>query len=320
MDLLANDLSFHEQFQDLESFRDALSRLVSMRNATRRFGREVYCHHALLTTSPMPGVQMQRAIGQLGDRNQQRAAMSWMTYTSRLWEDLRQHGPDDWLECRGDIVTDTAVGEAAFRTLHDVECGLVSVTPSDWDCSPVEVIWRRKAAGSDDKAAILENWRDAISLEEGLRDAAPPIRSWDDLHEASTNRFESLIIAGNCFKPLDGVPFAKSSADRILVLLGILDKLAQAFNADGARTPEGQQIYQDHFMGDGASFSDSSNTEKNKFRKELTFRHPTDPEKDLFCTWHGKVRHMTLRLHYWWSGKADDPVFIVYAGPKITQQ
>ena len=185
---------------------------------------------------------------------------------------------------------------------------------------PVEVIWRRKAEGSDDKAAILENWRDAITLEEGLRDAAPPIRSWDDLHEASMDRFESLIIAGNCFKPLDGVPFAKSSADRILALLGILDKLAQAFNTDGARTAEGQQIYQDHFMGDGASFSDSSNTEKNKFRKELTFRHPTDPEKDLFCTWHGKVRHMTLRLHYWWSGKADDPVFIVYAGPKITQQ
>ncbi len=32
------------------------------------------------------------------------------------------------------------------------------------------------------------------------------------------------------------------------------------------------------------------------------------------------TRHMTLRLHYWWSGKAGDPVFIVYAGPKITRQ
>ncbi len=320
MDLLANDLSIHEQFHDIASFRGALKQIMDMRSVAQSFGRDVYCHHALVNVKPMPGVQMQKAIGQLADRNERRAAMSWLTKGGPFWDDLRQHDTDDWLECRGDIVTDTTVGEAAFRTLHSVVCGLVSVTPSDWDCSPVEVIWRREAEGLDDKTATLENWRDATTLEDGLRDTVPPIRSWDDLRDASTNRFKGLTIADNCFEPLDGVPFARSSADRILALLGILDRLAQAFDTDGVRMPEGHQIYQNYFMGDGALFSDSSNIEKNSFREKLTFRHPNDPEKDLFCTWHGKERHMTLRLHYWWSGKAGDSVLIVYAGPKITKR
>ena len=320
MDLLANDLSIHEQFHDIASFRNALARLMAMRNAAQRFHREVSCHRALLAASPMPGVQMQQAIGCLADRNEKRAAMGWLTKGGPFWDDLRWHDAGDYLECGGEIVTDTAVGEAAFRTLHGTDCGLVSVIPSDWDCSPVDVTWCREAEGLADRTAVLENWRDAETIEDGLRDKAPPIRSWDDLCAASAIRFESLAFAGDCFEPLKGVPFAKSVAERFLVLLNILDRLAHAFDAAGVRTAEGQRIYQDYFTGDRALFSESSDTERRKFRKELTFRHPNDPGKNLFCTWHGKVSHMTLRLHHSWSGKADDQVYVVYAGPKITKR
>ena len=319
MDLLVNDLSIHEQFHDMASFRAALAQLMAMRVSARRFGREVHCHRALLTASPLPGVPMQQAIGRLIVESERRAAMLWLTRAGPFWDDLRQHDAGDWLECRDEIVTDTAVGEAAFRTLHDVTCGLVSVTPSDWDYAPIDVTWRR-AEGSDDRTTVLENWRDVATLEIGLQDTAPPIRSWDELRVASANRFESLTFAGKCFEPLKGVPFVKSAAERIIVLLGILDRFAQAFDESGGRTPESQRIYQDYFTGENALFSDSSTTEKNSFRKELTFPHPRNPEESLFCTWHGKERRMTLRLHYWSSGKAGDPVFVVYAGPKITKR
>ena len=237
MDLLVNDLSIHRQFHTISAFREALARLMSMRNTARRFGREVYCHRAFLTASPMPKVSMQQAIGRLSVENERRAAMVWLTHGGPFWDDLRQHGADDWLEYRGDIVTDTAVGEAAFRTLHGVDCGLVSAMPSEWNCSPVEVIWRLVAGDSEDKTAVLENWRDAITLEEYLRDAPEPIHSWDNLRVASVNRFENLIFHRNCFEPLDGMPFSRSSADRILVLLDVLDRFAHAFDANGARTP-----------------------------------------------------------------------------------
>ena len=321
MDLLANDLSIHKQFHDRSSFRNAFVKLMAMRNVARRFGREVYCHRALLIANPMPGVQMQQAIGHLADKNEKRAAMGWLTKGGSFWDDLRQHGIDDWLECRGDIVTDTAVGEAAFRTLHSVECGLVSITPSNWNFSPVAVVWRQGNAGLKDRHTNIENWRDATTLRKRLQAAAAPIQSWDDLREASMSRFRSLTFASDCFEPLHGVPFAKSAAESFLVLLGILDRFARAFDTDGVRTPEGQRIYQDYFTGvKNALFSDSSITEKRDFRNKLTFPHPDAPRESLFCTWHGKVSHMTLRLHYWWSGRADDPVYVVYAGPKITKR
>ena len=321
MDLLANDLSIHGQFHDMASFRDALARVMAMRAVARRFDREVHCHRMLLAAEAMPDVPMQRALQRLSV-DEKRSAMRWLTRGGPFWDDLRRHGVADYLECRGEVVTDHAIGEAAYRALHDVECALVSFTPSDWDFSPVEVTWRRDDEGLDNRTVALENWRDAAALEERLRNTPPPVRSWGDLRRVSTSRFGSLTFAGDCFDPLEGAPFNKSAADRLLVLLDILDRFARAFDADGVRTSEGHRIYRDHFTGiaDQGLFSDSSDTEKRDFRRELTFPHPANPGKSLSCTWHGKVRRPALRLHFSWPIRRDEPVYVVYAGPKITRR
>ena len=142
------------------------------------------------------------------------------------------------------MVTDSAVGEAAYRKLHSVECGLVSITPSDWNYSPIEVTWRRETERFDDQNATLENWWDVAALENKLRDATPLPGSWDDLQRVSKSRFMNLTFSDDCFRPLVGVPFAVSSAQRFLVLLGILDHLTHAFDTSGERTSEGHRIYQ----------------------------------------------------------------------------
>ena len=260
MELLANDLSIHKQFHDIRSFRDALTRLMLMRDVARRFDHEVYCHRGLLTTNPMPDMSMQQAVGRLAV-DERRAAMSWLTREGPFWDDLRQHDPDDYLECQDTVVTDTAVGEGAFRTLHGVDCGLVSVTPSDWDYSPIGVTWQRRIEGLNDRCAALENWRSVDALEDELRHKAPPIQSWDALRKTSINRFKILTFATDCFEPLDGIPFSMSGAKRFLILIDILDRFARAFDAAGVRTTEGHRIYQDHFTGENALFSDSSDSE-----------------------------------------------------------
>lgn len=79
-------------------------------------------------------------------------------------------------------------------------------------------------------------------------------------------------------------------------------------------------MFQLHFTGDKAWFSDSSSTEKSDFRKELTFRHPMNAGEYLFCTWHGKVKTPQLRIHFSWPIRASDPLYVVYIGPKITKQ
>ena len=319
MELFANEMSIHRQFNDLPTFHGALERLMGMRGVAHRFGRNVYCHRALAGAEPIPGIRMQQAVQRLAD-NKRRALMIWLTSGGPFWDDLRRHDPNDWLECRDEIVTDTAVGEAAYRTLLGAKCALISAVPSDWNYSPVEVSWNREAEGLDDRTATIENWRDAVTLEARLQDAAPPIRSWTDLDDVAKARFGSLTFADRCFGPLAGIPFAKSAADRFLILLNILDRLANAFDARGAPTSGNIAIYRDYFSGENALFTDSSVSEKRRFRSGLTFPHPDKPGESLSCTWHGKVYHMTLRLHFSWPIRADEPVYVVYAGPKLTKR
>ena len=176
MEFFANEMSIHRQFHDLPTFNGAVGRLMAMRSVARRFGLDVYCHRVLKGVEPVPGVWMQQAVQGLAD-NERRALMSWLTHHGPFWDDIRCHDAGDWLECRGEVVTDSAVGEAAYRTMHGVECALISATPSDWDYSPVEVIWNREAEGLDDRNASLDNWRDGVALNEWLQDAPPTIRS-----------------------------------------------------------------------------------------------------------------------------------------------
>lgn len=238
---------------------------MAIRKVARRFDLEVYAHSMLLTANPMPNLSMQQAVQRL-EKDEQRSVMNWLTMGGPFWDGLRQHGADDYLDCRDEIVTNSAVGEAAYRVLHDVECGLVSFAPSGWDFSPVEVTWRREAEELVDQVASIENWRDAAGLEEALEDNPSPLRTWDNLRDVSKSRFRSLTFAGECFDSLARRPFSKNSAERILFLLGILDRLARAFDADGTRTSEGHWIHQNYFTGrENALFSDSSETEKTTF-------------------------------------------------------
>lgn len=321
MDLFVNDLSFHGQFSTTQAFREAFEGLMAMRAVALRHDRDLYCRRMFASAQPVPGITMQQALNGLR-MDERRAALSWMTRGGPFWDDsdLRRHSPDDYLECNDEIVTESAVGEAAYRVMHRVECGLVSVVPSDWLYSPVEVVLRREAEGLDDETASVENWWSADALGGRLQAAEPPLASWNDLRDAATRRFPNLTFAGNCFHPLVGLPFAPGAADHFIMLFDTLERLSQAFDSAGRRTAEARQIYRDHFTGKDSWFSDSSDSEKSEFRKKLTFPHPDAPGKRLFCPWHGKVRHMTLRLHYWWSGKSGEPVYVVYAGQKLTKR
>ena len=318
MDLLVNDLSVHEQFPDAESFSQAFGRLMRMRSTAENHGHPLQCDRAFLSTAPIPGMSLQQVIGRLKITvNEKRYALSWLGKAGPFWSDRQHHGPDDYLEQRGNVVTDNALGEAAFRCMHRVECGLVSLSPSDWESTPLEVTWRRDDS-SLDRTASIQNWWDAESLADGLSGVAEPIKSWDALRTTSISQFRRLTFADACFSPLVSTPFQPSSANRIQVLLDTLDRLAGEFDESGKRTAAGERLLRDHFSGGTAWFSDSSATEKRDFEDALTFAHPEDSRKQLFCPWHGKERHQTLRLHFSWPIKAGEPVYVVYAGRKLT--
>ena len=319
MDLLFNELSIHGQFPDLSTFRAAVDRVMTMRRLTTRFGWELYCHRNVANGRVTSEMTMPQAVQAL-DPNSRRALMSWLQRQGPFWEDARLHSGDDYLECfryDGEIVTDTAVGEAAYCCLHGRDRGLVSMDPSDWLFPLVPVDWH---ADDDVRRVDVRNYWDADRLAAELDGAPPPLGSWTDLEAAARNRCPDLVFAPDGFKPLTGHPFSQGVAERLLDRIVVLQRIRLCFDERGARTREGHRLYQEHFTGDKAWFSDSSSTEKNDFRNELTFPNPSAGGASLFCTWHGKVKTPQLRIHFSWPIRADEPLCVVYVGPKITKR
>ena len=323
MQLFFNDLSVHKQFHDAPSFRDALHRVMAMRGVARDFKREVHCHYAILNSKPMGGTLMPKLIGQMNP-DEQRSAMIWMA-NGPFWDAEGRHPDDCCLECEDGAgkavrVTGSAVGEAAYRKLHGSDVGLVSFAPSDWDFSPARVRCSRNEAKDIKGPKDICNWRDANALRAAMENLEPPVQSWKGLRDTAVDRFKCLTFDDTCCAPLtDGVPFMPNSARRILDLLDVLNRLAGAVDADGVRTEEGHRIYQQYFTGDRAWFSDSSDTEKRKYKDKLTFPHP-EGSGTLFCPWHGKESHQTLRLHFSWPVQAREPLYVMYIGPKLTKR
>lgn len=323
MGFLVNDLSFHGQFSDLVSFKLAIGRLMMIRDTVRRFGRELHCHRGMAQADVMQNMTLPQAIGNL-TRDEQRSLLSWITQNGPFWDETRYHSPEDWLEYNGNIVTDTAVGEAAWCQLWGIERELVSLIPSNWQFSPIPVDW---LSGTDVKKTIhVVNHFDNSALASILKLAPVPLLSWPQLESMTAIRCSNLTFAADAFAPLNGSPFSPGSAKRLLFILEKLDRFKVCFDGNGQRTSEGNEIYQDFFTGvkesggRGAIFTDSSDGEKDSFKKEMTFKNPDDANKTLFCTWHGKAQTPQLRVHFSYPVRANEPLYIVYVGPKITKR
>ena len=150
--------------------------------------------------------------------------MAWLSQHGPFWDDDRLHDGGDWYECAGEIVTDTAVGEAAHCVLHGIDRRLVSLRPSDFVYDPVAV--DRVFEGDNRVAVDLRNYWEPAAVEAFLAAAPPALASWAALRELSVSRFAQLTFARNAFEALQRQPFKKGVAERILIrLVGLKDLL-----------------------------------------------------------------------------------------------
>ncbi|MCP4629073.1 MAG: hypothetical protein GY850_37040 [bacterium] len=323
MELLVNDLSLEGQFNNIASFKDAIRRVMTIRKIAQQNGRELHCHRCIAQAHVTSTMIMPEAVNKLAV-DERRALLQWLTKQGPFWEDARNHSPDEWLEWNDSIVTDTAVGEAAWCCLNGIDRKLVSFTPSSWEFTPVFVCWVTDTE-SREKVGVVNFW-DSTTIEAALKNAPAPIISWEQLETLSSTRCPQLDFANDAFEPLRGYPFVSGAAQRILFVIETLNHFKSCFDAGGQRTAEGHEIYRKFFTGKkgngsrGPIFSDSSNREKRDFKDNLTFKHPNDATKNLFCTWHGKVQTPQLRVHFSWPIRKDEPLYIVYIGPKITKK
>lgn len=317
MELLFNDLSVDGQFPDVSSFIAAVGRVMIMRQSAQRFGREVYCHRKLSHAKVTQELTVPQAVQKM-KQTERSAFMQWLTRNGPFWEDDQIHGPNDYLECQKQIVTDTAIGEAASRRFQGADYRMVSLTPSDWT-DPLLTVWW-KDTHSEDRSIQVKNYVTAQDLEKALLHTSKPADSWECLASNCQRRFQNLTFLSKSFESLQGHPFVKSAALRIEVLLNVLDRMKNSFDEHGNRTDDGHRLYQIYFTGKEPRFSDSSDTEKGAFKAEMTFKHPDASDGILECTWHGKVQTPQLRIHFSWPISAKTPLYVAYVGPKITKK
>lgn len=287
---------------------------MGMRNLAAQYRYDLHCHRNAPQSKATRRYSLQQAVNHFDNPDLCRAVLRWMTKLGPFWEDLQEHPSLGTLLCNGQNVTDSAVGKAACIMERGLASAVVSIYPSSWCQSPLEVNNKRSH-----EAVFVQNYWNIDELRRILEESPLQLDSWDDLKIAAKRQFSSLIFATDAFDSLQSQPFAYGAALRLLERMKILEDLKNAFDEQGRRTREGKRILREFFSGGKAWFSDSSTTEKRQFRKELTFRHPKRKAERVFCTWHGKVKTPQLRFHFTWPIRANEPTCVVYVGPKITK-
>ena len=310
---LLNELSIHEQFQSADDFKHSFVAIMKIKNRCTRFQHNLYCSSSILYTKPLKEQTVFRVISSM--RVDEKAAiLSWLSRAGPFWELSRCHNPDDFFECYGVVVTDTSLGECAHLCHVYDKSFMVSIKPSNWE----EKILNVKI--NDCEVIKVVNCLDLFDVDPILDTLTfDSLRTWEQLKIFCEIRYESIIFSVNAFEYLDGSPFSKSLIESIVKRLNILDKYVGTLDAFGNRSTIGNEIYQEYFVGNKAWFSDSSDSEKDEFRNELTFTLPQTGSPRVLCSNHGKIKTPQTRIHYHLEPK-EQKVYVVYVGPKITKR
>jgi hypothetical protein len=321
MDFFVNELSLDGQFQTVDEFFAAVKTVMTIRHEIQRAGRELYCHRDLAHARVTSELRMQLAI-QAMVRDERRAWMQWLTRGGPFWADRRLHTAEEWLEVEdGTPITDSGLGEAAFRSLHELPAETVSFEGSPWQRTPITVTWRR----ADDTVAVvnLQNHWQVASVTNTLAKLPRPFDSWESLEQHLRRVCENVVFADG-FLRMRRYPYVKSVAEGIWVLVSVLNKLSAAIDDDGKRTSDFDALYETYFIGRAPYFTDESVSNKDEFCNDLTFPHPTKAGDRIFCSWHGKVNTPTnfppVRIHFTWPVKTKGDLYVAYIGKKRTMR
>jgi len=318
MEFVLNELAFHGQFAATAEAHAALRGLLAWRSLIHKHGFVLRSSSRLLEQRLTTTATVRDIVNTWKDPSLRGLMITWMSKEGPFWDRDRWHSEDDYFECRGQVVTDHGLAEAALAVSRGQAREMISLSPSDWEETPLKVDWH--ASDAERTTYELWNvWRDSdLSSRISQHQVSPA--SWAELHAWAIRTCEHLIFSDDVIEPLSRHPFSKGAAERLQELLLVLNRLKNSFGSDGKFNESGMRLLQDHFVGDKAWFTDSSDSEKSTFGTALTFNHPTEPGVSLFCPWHGKVKIGQLRMHFSYPIRHDEPLYVVYMGPKITKR
>jgi hypothetical protein len=317
-----NDVSLQGQYADVRGFESQIRSLLSARARIESLRTSFFTTRTLRERAATPTATVREVIQRTSDTDFRRVVLAWLDRNGPFLEDDRLPEPDDYFEHDGADVTETGLGEAARRVKAREPVATFSLLggAKRFDTTPIVV--DHGLEGDRLGSYPVANLWTIDQLAASAIDAGGPIASWKLLVESAQARFPRLLVPNNVYQNslLAREPFDAAIRDRVLALLGHLDRYMSDRTANGAEGPTAQAVISDFFTGDRALFSAESPSNQREFRKELTFPDPVADGQFIFAHWHGKISHRVFRLHFEWpvpTGAAR--LKIVYLGPKLTK-
>lgn len=302
-----NEASLHGQFGE-DILPSLFMFFLQCREGVRRYDGQLRCRRDILKR-PLIG---QQTLGDLLNRlpnadSRKRKLLGWFNMEGPFIDDELLHNIGMTFECAGQIVTDGMLAELAHRQHYIPGASIASVSaiPSAMGHSPLRVIC---GDASPAVAVDVPNHVAVDMLEAWLRTVQRPIRSWVELAERVPRECTNLFVAEGAFNALGPTPFNPLVAESLLERIRVLNRLKSCFDENGQWNAAGLELRQMHFMGDKAWFSGGG---------DVFFPHPEHAGEKLACPWHGKVKTPQLRIHYSEPITKDDPLYVVYVGPKL---
>jgi hypothetical protein len=316
MDLFVNELSLHAQFGTPVELVPAIKTILGCRHLAEQHAHQLYCPRRIGQQMVTPELTFQQAVLQSRDQDLIRIVTRWIDKHGPFADDVRIHPPGEWFEHANEIVTDSTLGEVAYRIIQKLAVATISFQPSTFMHSPLTVDWKR----GDDLSEIVEvvNFWLVDQFQQYCLTNRTQVTSWRDLINRLRNDCDQLTLLDSVMNGLVSEPFNLVIAKQVERLLAILNQLKTCFDAQGRMTVEGHHILADHFQGDGAKFSDESDTNKQRFQNEMTFKTPSG--ESIFCPYHAKISFRYYRIHFSWPVGHDEPLYVAYIGPKITRE
>lgn len=317
MNWFINDLSVDAQYATPTDFIDHIRHLLELRYKTPEFAKSLLCTRTIMVRPVTQNLTFQEAIYSTKDHNLRSLTLNWISKSGPFWEEQRQVIEDDYFEYDNRDITDSGIGEAARHSSTGSISEVVSFQGSGFDQSPLLVIQGLPEEPLDSHT-LKNNWT-WDQLRHSIQAARPPIRNWAQMGEEASARFEYLNLSSACVSPLQAEPFSSYAAQRVMELLGVLNEYIENLAPNGALTDRNNELMRMHFSGPKAWFTDESESNKSKFRKELTFPNDSEDGNKLFCPMHGKIKTPQYRIHFEWPPKGRTPLRVVYIGPKLTK-
>ncbi len=317
-----NDASLQAQYAEPSEFVAALRRLLALRQQFDVLRSTLYVMRSFSDRHVRVGLSLAQLLRQPEHRETQALALRWLNRAGPFADDDRWSETDDYFEFEGQEVTDTGLGEAARRVNGREEATTFSFSGGalDFSRSPLTV----DHGLQDDRLGHYDvpNLWSFDALNDAISEAVPPPSSWRELVETARTRYPRLWLPDAIYTNdlLAREAFDSVISDKALALLAYLNEYMLARQPDGTEEPAAQQVINDHFTGDRASFSGESATNRRKFKEQLSFPDPAAPDRKMLAHWHGKISHRFFRLHFEWPVPATaDRLKVAYLGPKITK-